>query len=193
MESVSEAERMLMPNLKNSTNKPRPEQAVNHRWHARQADDGQAQHARPGVVAGILGKVDPGGQPQRDGKRGCPQHQVERADDGRQDAARAHAVARHGGQEFPRDARAALDGDIHHYPQDGQHGDKRDQAQEGESQRLDGILAQAWASPVHVIGRFHETTCARLLAERFLMELAEDTLMISEKMKRMMPMKNSTW
>ncbi len=101
MESVSEADRMLMPKLKKQHEQSQPEQAVNHRRHAARLMMAMRIRRVQGLSSAYSADVDAGSQPERDGKERRAQHQVECADDGRQDAARAHPVARHGGQEFP--------------------------------------------------------------------------------------------
>ena len=90
---------------------PQPEQTVDHRGDAGQVDDRQPDGAGQPVVARILGQVDRSCHADRDCRQGGAEGQQKRADDGREDAARLHPVARHGRQELPADGADAPDDD----------------------------------------------------------------------------------
>jgi len=61
---------------------PQPEQPINDRRHTGQTDDGDADQARPPVVAGVFRQVDAGGDAERDRDQAGADHQIDRADDG---------------------------------------------------------------------------------------------------------------
>ena len=124
MESVSAAEMMLMPNLKNRTNNPSPNRPYTTEGTPARLMIAMRMRRVHQLSCRVFGKVDARGDAERNGEDGGAEHQVEGPDDGGQDAARAHPVARHGGQEFPGDRRDPFDGDIDDDAQDGQDGDR---------------------------------------------------------------------
>ena len=92
MESVREAARMLVPNLRKTTNNPSPNKSIDHRRDACQVDDGDADQAGEAVFLCVFRKIDTSQHADGDRKERGTERKVKRSHDGRQNAALAHAV-----------------------------------------------------------------------------------------------------
>ena len=170
---------------------PQPEQPVHDRRNARQVHQRQADRAGQFGVPRIFGKIDRPADAERDRDHGGGERQDERAHDGRPDAARLHAVARHPEDEIPADRRDPLHHHHADHVEDGHHHHQRGRGEERIAGALDEIAAlRVRRNGLWPSSHSHQRSPPR---RRFL-KMADVAARLIRKVirKRMMPIPNST-